>query len=216
MLLWGAAAGASGVLGLSLLYRALATTVAAVASPAAALVGAAAPVIAGALMGEQPGITGWIGIGVAIPAVLLLTVGQREGEGTKRALVLGVLAGLGFGAFFILISRTSPSSGLWPLASSKVISILIALTVVLISGKRARVNPPSRLPAIAAGVLDMGANVLFLIATRVGLLAISGVVSSLYPAPTVILASLLDRQKLPPLRIVGLILALAGVAMMTL
>jgi drug/metabolite transporter (DMT)-like permease len=215
-LLFGAAAGASGVLGLALLYRALATTVAAVASPSAALVGAAAPVIAGALLGERPGMTGWIGIGIAIPAVLLLTAERRSGEGTDRALLLGVLAGLGFGGFFVLISRTSADSGLWPLAASKVASIMLALAVVGLTGGRLRVNRPSLVPAVAAGVLDMGANVFFLIASRIGLLAISGVVSSLYPAPTVILASLLDKQKLSALRVVGLILALAGVALMTL
>lgn len=214
-LLWGAAAGASGVLGLALLYRALASTVTAVASPTAALVGAAAPVVAGALMGEQPGVVGWIGIGVAIPAVLLLTAERGGGEGTKRALLLGVLAGLGFGGFFVFISRTCADSGLWPLASSKVASIALALVVSLFNGGQFRVNRPSRIPAIAAGALDMGANVLFLIASRIGLLAISGVVSSLYPAPTVILASILDRQRLSGLRIAGLILALSGVALMT-
>jgi hypothetical protein len=215
-LLWGAAAGASGVVGLALLYRALATTVAAVASPAAALVGAAAPVIVGALMGEQPGITGWIGIGIAIPAVLLLTAERHSGEGTERALLLGVLAGLGFGGFFVFISRTSGDSGLWPLASSKIASIVIALAVVALTDGKLIVNRASRVPAVAAGVLDMGANVLFLLASRIGLLAISGVVSSLYPAPTVILASLLDKQTISAVRVVGLILALAGVALMTL
>ncbi len=214
-MLWGAAAGASGVLGLALLYRALATTVAAVASPAAALVGAAAPVVAGALMGEQPGLLGWIGIGVAIPAVLLLTAERRGGENNHLALLLGVLAGLGFGGFFVFISRTSADSGLWPLASSKVTAITLALAVSLFNRGQLRVNRPSRIPAIAAGVLDMGANILFLVASRIGLLAISGVVSSLYPAPTVILASIFDRQKLSGLRVVGLILALAGVALMT-
>ena len=214
-MLWGAAAGASGVLGLALLYRALATTVAAVASPAAALGGAAAPVVAGALMGEQPGLLGWIGIGVAIPAVLLLTAERRSGEKNKPALLLGVLAGLGFGGFFVFISRTSADSGLWPLASSKVTAIALALIVSLFGRGPLRVNRPSRVPAIAAGVLDMGANILFLIASRIGLLAISGVVSSLYPAPTVILASILDGQKLSGLRVAGLILALGGVALMT-
>ena len=214
-MLWGAAAGVSGVVGLALLYRALATTVAAIASPTAALVGAAAPVVAGALMGEQPGLLGWIGIGVAIPAVLLLTAERRGGEGAERALLLGVLAGLGFGGFFVFISQTSADSGFWPLASSKVVSIALAFAVSLFSRGQLRVNRPSRVPAIAAGVLDMGANILFLLASRIGLLAISGVVSSLYPAPTVILASILDRQKLSRLRIAGLILALAGVALMT-
>ena len=214
-MLWGAAAGASGVLGLALLYRALATTVAAIASPAAALVGAAAPVVAGALMGEQPGLIGWIGIAVAIPAVFLLTMEGRGGEGSRRALLLGVLAGLGFGGFFVFISQTSADSGLWPLAGSKIAAISLALAVSLINGGRITVNRPSRTPAIVAGLLDMGANVLFLIAARIGLLAISGVVSSLYPAPTVILASILDRQKLSGMRVVGLVLALGGVALMT-
>lgn len=214
-MLWGAVAGASGVVGLALLYRALATTVAAVASPAAALVGAAAPVVAGALMGEQPGLAGWIGIGIAIPAVLLLTAERRSGEGTERALLLGVLAGLGFGGFFVFISQTSAESGLWPLAGSKVAAIILALAVSWLTGGGFRVNRSGRILAIAAGALDMSANVLFLVASRIGLLAISGVVSSLYPAPTVILASVLDRQKLSRLRVVGLVLALGGVALMT-
>ena len=144
-----------------------------------------------------------------------MLAGRRTGEGTKRALVLGVLAGLGFGAFFILISKTSEASGLWPLAASKVASIGVALIVGAIMPGRLRVNRASRMPAIVAGVLDMGANVLFLVSTRIGLLAISGVVSSLYPAPTVLLAAVLDGQKLSAVRAVGLILALAGVALMT-
>ncbi len=192
-MLWGAVAGFSRVVGLAFLYHALATTFAAVASPTAALVGAAAPVVAGALMGEQPGLlVGWIGIGIALPAVLLLTVEPRGGEGTEKALLLGVLAG------------------------SKVASVALASAVRLFSGGPLRLNRPSRVPAITAGVLDVGANILFLIASRIGLLAISGVVSSLYPAPTVILASILDRQKLSALRMAGLILALVGVALMTL
>lgn len=214
-MLWGAAAGAAGVLGLSLLYRALATTVAAIASPAAALVGAAVPVIAGIALGERPELTGWIGIALAIPAVLLLTAERGRLEQSRNALLLGILAGLGFGGFFILISRTSPESGLWPLAASKVISIIMAIAISLLGKRPLRIARPSRGPAVVAGVLDMGANVFFLFASRVGLLAISSVVSSLYPAPTVILASILDKQRLSALRTAGLLLALAGVALMT-
>lgn len=215
-LLWGAAAGVSGVLGLSLLYRALASTVAAVASPSAALVGAAAPVVAGALLGEQPGVYGWVGIGLAIPAVLLLTA-ERGGRTTaaRQAILLGSVAGLGFGGFFILISFTSVNSGLWPLASSKVASIALSLVITRLTRTPIRVNRPSRRPALFAGVLDMAANVFFLAASRVGLLAISAVVSSLYPAPTVLLARALDHQRLRPLRVLGLVLALVGVALMT-
>jgi drug/metabolite transporter (DMT)-like permease len=216
-LMWGAAAGASGVIGLSLLYRALASTIAAVASPAAALVGAAAPVIVGALLGEQPGAAGWVGIGLAAPAVLLLTAGAGARTAiSRRAVLLGTLAGLGFGGFFIFISQSGPGSGLWPLAASKVISILVALGIARVLHSTVRVERRGRMPAITAGVLDMAANVFFLFASRIGLLAISSVVSSLYPAPTVLLARVLDGQRLRPVRVVGLLLALAGVALMTL
>jgi drug/metabolite transporter (DMT)-like permease len=215
-LLWGAAAGASGVIGLALLYRALATTVAAIASPAAALVGAAAPVVAGALVGEQPGTAGWIGIAVAVPAVLFLTAERRSGENPRKALALGTVAGLCFGAFFVLIAQTTDDSGLWPLAASKVASIVVAVVVNVALRLQIRLNRPSVAPAVSAGILDMAANVFFLVASRIGLLAVSGVVSSLYPAPTVMLATVLDRQRLTPLRAAGLVLALAGVALMTL
>jgi len=213
-LLWGAAAGASGVVGLALLYRALATSVAAIASPLAALIGAVAPAVAGAISGERPSTTAWIGIAVAIPAVILLSADRRTGDNPERAIVFGTLAGLGFGGFFVLIAQVSADSGLWALGGSKIASILLAILFHLVMRAPVRINRSSRLPAVAAGVLDMGANVLFLAAIRVGLLATSGVVSSLYPAPTVLLATIIDRQKLTGLRAAGLGFALAGVALM--
>jgi len=214
-LLWGAAAGASGVLGLALLYRALATSVAAIASPLAALVGAAAPVIVGAATGEQPGLTGWLGIGIAIPAVFMLTAQRRAGENPERAVIYGFLAGLGFGGFFVFIAQSSPDSGLWALAGSKVAGMTLSVAIHAATRTKLHVARSARVPAIAAGLLDMAANVFFLLASRIGLLAVTGVISSLYPAPTVMLAAVIDRQKLTALRIAGLVLAIAGVSLMT-
>ena len=236
-LLWGAAAGVVGAFGVAMLYHGLATTVVAIVSPTAALVGAAAPVLAGVILGEQPGVTGWIGVGLAVPAIILLTaaqpnngeasaadghsseVGQSNGAGRvkeRRALLYGVVAGIGFGGFFILISRTGSESGLWPLAAARTASIIAILIVALT--QRVRLIPHRTGASLIgiAGLLDMAANVFFLLASRIGLLMISTVVTSLYPAPTVLLARAIHKERLGLARGVGLAVALAGVALMAL
>ena len=221
-LVWGAAAGLAGVLGLATLYRGLARGAAAIVSPTAALVGTAAPILAGVLLGEEPALASWIGIGLALPAIGLLSLAKdRHRRLDALSLAAGVLAGLGFGAFFILIDQTAADSGFWPLAASRVASLTVVAFAGLLRPRARRSAQPlqpdrGRIPgtAIVAGVLDMAANVFFLLAARTGLLITSAVISSLYPAPTVLLARVLDRQRLGPRRLAGFVLALAAGALM--
>ncbi len=217
-LLWGAAAGLCGALGLAALYQALATTVVAVASPVAAVAGAVLPVAFGLLLGERPALPAWVGIAVALPALVLLTASPAGGgkdPRVGRAAVLGLAAGLGFGLFFVALSRTSSRSGLWPLVGARCSTIGVAAVSLLLS-RRSRPWKGSFNPATAlAGVLDMGANIAFLLASRAGMLTIAAVVASLYPAPTVLLARLVLRERLSPLRVIGLALAVAGVALIS-
>ena len=214
-LLWGSAAGVCGAAGLAALYRALATTLVAVASPIAAATGAAIPVILGLVVGERPHGLAWVGIALAIPAIILLSAGpaERARKGiARRAAFLGIVAGIGFGLFFFAISRTTSASGLWPLAAARVSTISL---VVLFAGLTRRSLRPGRegfFIVLLSGALDMGANIAFLLASRIGLLTITAVVTSLYPGPTVILAVLVFRERLTIPRILGLALALAGVA----
>ena len=129
-LLWGAAAGVCGAAGLAALYRALAATLVAVASPIAAVIGAAIPLLLGLALGERPGALAWIGIGLAVPAIVLLAAGpaeQARGGMVRRAVLLGTAAGIGFGLFFFAISRTSSTSGLWPLAAARCATISLVV-----------------------------------------------------------------------------------------
>jgi drug/metabolite transporter (DMT)-like permease len=230
---WGAAAGLSGVLGLGMLYYGLSIGAAAVVSPTAALVGTGAPIIAGLLLGELPTLTAWLGIALSIPAILLLSLSRLGAwKLDRRSLLFGAVAGIGFGGFFILIDRLGEGSGFWPLAASRIaslaaVSLLLALRLRSWSGGGSPTTPDelerapgklgrARAVAAVAGILDVAANAFFLLATRVGLLITSAVVSSLYPAPTVLLARTIDRERLGVRRVVGLLLALAGVSLMAI
>jgi drug/metabolite transporter (DMT)-like permease len=114
------------------------------------------------------------------------------------------------------VSRASPSSGLWPLVASRFVSVLIALAACAFSRQRVAITKGGLPVTMAAGLSDMGANIAFLLASRSGMLALVSVVSSLYPAPTVILGRIVFRERIPPLRVAGLLLALGGVVLISL
>jgi len=217
-ILWGAAAGVCGAAGLAALYRALATTLVAVASPVAAVTGAAIPVLIGLALGERPGVLAWTGIGVAVPAMVLLAAGPAEHprKGIARsAMLLGTAAGIGFGLFFFAISRTSSASGLWPLAAARLATITLVVFIAVLTRRPLRPGAGGFSIVLLSGALDMGANIAFLLASRIGLLSITAVVTSLYPGPTVLLALLVFRERLTVPRVLGLALALAGVALIS-
>jgi len=218
-LLWGALGGVCGAFGLAALYTALANTVVAVASPTAAVVGAGIPVILGVAAGERPGALAWIGIALAVPAIALLTSGPagaaRGGGAARRAALLGLAAGLGFGLFFFAVSRTSRGSGLWPLLAARLSTISLIALFALFTGRSLRVSRTNIPLLLLSGTLDMGANIAFLLASRAGMLTIAAVIASLYPGPTVLLAWMVFRERLTGMRLAGLALALAGVALIS-
>jgi drug/metabolite transporter (DMT)-like permease len=217
-LAWGAAAGVCGAAGLAALYTALATTVVAVASPVAAVVGAVIPVALGVAGGERPGALAWAGIAAALPAIVLLTADASPGASggsTRRAALLGTGAGLGFGLFFFAVSRTAADSGLWPLVGARVSTIALVALAAVVTGRSLRPARAALGALLASGALDMGANIAFLLASRAGMLSIAAAVAALYPGPTVLLARIVLRERLSPLRVAGLVLALAGVALIS-
>jgi len=217
-LAWGAVAGVCGAAGLAALYTAIATTVVAVASPVAAVVGAVIPVALGVAAGERPGAFAWAGIAVALPAIALLTVAPAAGAGAgspRRAALLGAAAGTGFGLFFFSVSRTGSDSGLWPLVAARVSTIALVALAAAVTRRRLQPGRGSAGAVVAAGALDMGANIAFLLASRAGMLSIAAAVAALYPGPTVLLAWIVLRERLTLPRITGLVLALAGVALIS-
>jgi drug/metabolite transporter (DMT)-like permease len=219
-LAWGAAAGVAGGAGLLLFYRALATGVMSVVAPVTAVSAAALPVLGGLALGERLGPAAVAGIGLALVAVVLVAAegGLSSLRSARPATVAPALAaGAGFGLFFVLLERTGDDAGLTPLVSSRVVSVLVVGILALATVRSVRV-PGRVLPVVlAAGVGDMAANALFLLATQAGgQLAVTGVLASLYPVSTVVLAQVLLRERLAGAQQVGLAVAAAAVVLIAL
>ncbi|MEO5724986.1 MAG: EamA family transporter [Ilumatobacteraceae bacterium] len=213
--LWSAAGGAAGAVGLLAFYFALGHGVMSVVAPTTAVWGAVLPVGIGLLEGERPHPVALIGIVLAIGCIALVSGAgghaEHRSHTSRRVFAAAVFAGLGFGALFVAFAHTSSASGLWPLVAARLISVPLLAAVAL--GTRVRMaadRRPLRL-AVLAGMLDMGANVLYLAAVRGGLLSVVAVISSLYPASTVTLAFVVDGERVSRLQAVGLLLA--GVAL---
>lgn len=219
-ILWGAAAGVCGAVSLLVFYRSLATGAMSVVAPLTAVMSAIVPVVGGVVLGERPSGLALVGVVLAVAAIVLVSAEHGRLPSVallrSRAVVGPLLAGTGFGLLFVLLSRAGADSGAWPLVGARVASLALLALVGLV-GRRSLV--PRGAPAglvIASGAGDMGANLLFLLAARIGLLSVVGVLLALYPAATVLLALAVLRERLHLLQVAGLALATAGVVLIAL
>jgi drug/metabolite transporter (DMT)-like permease len=216
---WGALAGVFGGVGLVFLYWGLGVGPMSVVAPVTALTAAALPVVAGLGMGERPAPIALLGIAAALTAIALVTWprGTSVEERAVRPGVIGLAltAGVGFGVFFIVLDQTSADAGLWPLVGARLGSLALLGGVVVAGRVSIRPAPGSIGLILWAGVLDMLANVLYLLAVRQGLLAVVSVLAALYPVSTVILAQMHLSERLQRAQLAGLgtaVLAAAFIA----
>ncbi|QYG95717.1 DMT family transporter [Iamia sp. SCSIO 61187] len=213
----GALGGLFGSSGVVLLFRSLAQGPMSVVAPVAALTASVVPILAGVIQGERPGPSALVGIAVALVAVFLIT---REGSGRAAPLDGAVLrvaatalaAGALFGLFFVCLHGTGDDAGLYPLLGARLASVpfLAVLLVTRGGGVRDALAGRGWTTIIASGVLDMAANVLYLVALRHGLLAVVSAVTGLYPATTVLLAQTVLDERMHRTQVAGL--AVAAVA----
>lgn len=218
-LVWGALAGICGSLGLVVYYHALATTRMSVAAPVAAVMGALSPVAFGILAGERPSLLAWIGIAVALPAVVLIGAGNRATRSADtpfRAVMLGLASGTLFGFFGIFLSRSAAESGMWPLLSARGAALTLMVVVTLSMGRPLIPTGGAGRLTAAAGVLDLLANIMFLIAVRLELLALVSVIMSMYPAATVSLARFVLHERIDRTQTVGMVLAAVALTLIVL
>ncbi len=210
--LWGAAAGLAGAVGLAALYQALASGKAGVAAPITSVVAAALPVGWSLLFTGMPGNLVIIGIILGLISVVLVSGGDVR-SGDVRTAQLAVISGLGFGGFYVLVAQFSPGAVFFPLVAARATSALA--TVVLVLLLRRSLVPPDRLSWLAlalAGILDVGANVCYALSTQAGRLDEAVIVSSLYPAVTILLAFVIRRERITAIQGVGILAALLAVA----
>ena len=216
-LAWGALAGVGGGAGVVLLYRGLAIGRMAVVAPTTAVGAAALPVLTGLLLGERPQALALVGVAVALLAIVLVSSAPDAGNlQTRRGLPPGLIeavgSGVGFALFFVALAQASETAALWPLIAARV-SIAVAALAGLATRTTLRPVAGSTRLILAVGVLDMAANLLYLLASRTGLLSLVAVVVSLYPASTVLLARFVLGERLSARQLVGLVAAGAGVAL---
>ncbi len=212
----GAVSGAAGTAGLVIYLRAMAIGPIGVVSPLAAVSGAAVPVAWGAfVLGDE--LSSLQTFGVLLALVSVVVVAWVPGSAVSAADVRGVIGGLAsgvlFGGFFIALDATPADSGMWPLVGARVASAMGVLLLLRLVSRP--VHPGAALPQILlAGTMDMSANVLFLLATRGGLLSISALLSSLYPVVALLLARRLLKERLNPVQGSGVIGALVAMSLL--
>jgi drug/metabolite transporter (DMT)-like permease len=217
-LTWGLASGLAGGAGLLVFYRALAEGPMSVVAPVSGLMAAVVPAVVGVASGDRLSLTAFAGMGLCLVAICFVSMEKGGGSARRmRGPILAVLAGTGFGLFFVLIQQGDDGT-LWPLVASKAISVVMVAVAAAVAGRGPSAVLRDRVTlgiALLAGSLDVLGNALYVFAARAGMLSIAGVLSSLYPASTVLLARLVYGERLRPIQRIGLVVAVAGVGLVT-
>jgi drug/metabolite transporter (DMT)-like permease len=246
-ILWAAGAGLCGVVGLGAFYRALARGTMGLIAPLAALLGAGLPALVGLIGGEPLGSLRLAGIGIALVAVVLISLPGGETSAAERSAVridiadlpLVLLSGLGFAGFYLFLDRAVAAGGeiWWSLLVVRLVGLAVVVGVlgwalarfgegslrrrtgqVLGAGKlkAASISALAIVPLFAlAGAGDLGGNAFFVLANERDSLPVAVVLSSLYPVVTTVLAAVLLRERLRPVQLGGIGLAVIGVALIS-
>ncbi len=217
---WALLAGTFGGLSLALFYRALATGKMGLVAPVAAVLGAAIPTIVTAFHEGFPGwrhAAGFILAGIGVWLISRSEAGNAEGKneesGRPAGLGLAVLAGIGFAGFYLAIHQAGNGSALWIAVCSRSASLVVTLAIVAFGGLF-RAMPRNILGlAIFAGVLDITGSAVFIRASQIGRLDSAVVLTSLYPAVTVLLARIFLHEHFSRTRSIGMLAALIAVPM---
>lgn len=219
-LLAGAVCGVLSSLGVIWFYAALAAGPMSVVSPLTALLVAGLPLLAGLALGERPGAVAVAGAALALVAVVLVSREERAAVDespvprlTARTLWMTIGSGVAYSGYFVLLDGVPADSGLWPLLVSRTVaSVLVVAACAVARTGRAPRGVALRM-ALAAGVLDVVANVAFLYALRAGLLSLVSVLTALYPAATVLLARVFLGERPGLVQRLGLGLAAVAVTL---
>ncbi len=212
---WGALAGLAGAIGLVAFYSALSIGRMGIAAPVSAVLTAALPAIFSAFTQGLPSPLQLIGFVLALLAIALISRPERS-KGRPEGIGLALLAGCGFGCFFILISRVHHYETFWPLAMARFTSILLLLAFMLLRRQQIQPRTITTPLVLLAGTLDGIGNAFFVLATHSGRLDVAAVLSSLYPAATVLLASLVLHERVTRIQSVGILIALVAVPLISI
>ncbi len=211
---WGVAGGVGNGFGTAFLYRGLSSGRMGVVAPVSGVGAAVIPVIVGVALGERPSALVWVGILLALPAIWLVARDPAGlGAASPGGVVDGALAGLGFGFLFVALGQVSDEAGVFPLAVNQVVAAVVIVLVATALRQSWRPTPSAVPGGAVAGILGSLATVCFLLATQKGYLSIASVVTSLYPAVTVVLAATMLREHVHRAQAAGLLLCAVAVTL---
>jgi drug/metabolite transporter (DMT)-like permease len=213
----GALAGISGAAGVAMLYRGLASGAMSTVAPITGVVSVMVPVAVGIGGGERPAAPQYIGMGLAVVAVTLLSAsGHSEARLTRYSLLLALGAGIALGSFYVAMGKTSAAANLWPLVAARISTVAALILVSGFARRLPRFGASHPLVIIGAGVFDVSANALYLLAVHRGLLSIVAVLSSLYPVSTVLCSIVFLGERLQTRQVVVVAIAVAAVVLITI
>ena len=211
--LLGAAGGAFGAVAIALLYRRLAIGPMQVVAPVTAITSAAVPAAWGVGSGDEISLLAWAGVALGLGAIGLVSLSSAEPHAPVTAAVIieSLLAGVGFGAFFIFLDATDAASAPWPVAGARLCTVAVLIPFMALTRRPMMAKGAVTLTLIAVtGLLDTAANVTFLYASDRGLLTLVAVLSAMYPVATVILARLVLSERMTRPQMWGFLAAMAA------
>ena len=219
-LAWAVAAGVCGGLGVVGLYAALASGPMSATAPIAGVCAAAIPVIVGATLGERLSGPAIVGIVFAIVAIGLVSRQQRKPQPAacpdsqiklKKSLALATVAGIALGLFFTVLAEARAQGSPWLLVVARIVSAAMVTGIVAWRRPLTKAGSTVKAAAAGAGLLDMLGGILYVLVVQTRHLAVVGVLASLYPVSTVILARTVLRERISYFQKAGILCALAAI-----
>jgi len=209
--------GAIGSYGLMLLYQAMMKGQMSIAAPVSALLAAFLPVLVDIFIEGMPGILKFAGFAGALAAIWLISQEDNHGRTHLNRLTdlhLPLLAGLGFGIFFILMHQVSQQAILWPIIGARIGGLVFMLIFVLARGDSFHIAR-NVWPYIAVNaILDLGGSLFYILAGQAGRMDVAAVLSSLYPGATVFLAWIILKERINRPQTIGIFVALVSIVLM--
>jgi drug/metabolite transporter (DMT)-like permease len=215
-IVWGAAAGVAGGIGVAALYGALARGRMCVVAPITAALSGSLPAVYDLIRGTAVRPLALVGLGVALASVVVVSANEHPDDRAsmpRSAILLSLLAGVGFSFGLLFFSFAGKTSGLVPLVAARAVSASMLMVVAFARHRRVSVTASARPSALSAGALDAAANITMLAAIRIGPLAVASVLGSLYPVVTILLARFVLQERMRWAQRAGVALALVAVVL---
>jgi drug/metabolite transporter (DMT)-like permease len=212
-------AGIVGTTGLLLLYHSMTLGLISIATPVSALLAATVPILIGIFIEGLPELTTVIGFGFALLAIWLISQGA---DGVTNLLAhiadlkLPLLAGIGFGFYFVIMHEATQTATYFPMIISRFGGMLIMSVYMFLRRDAWKVERAAWPLIVLNGTLDVGGNLFFILAGQAGRLDVAAILSSLFPASTVLLAALILKEKVSRWQLTGIIMALGAIVLMTI